>query len=246
LGHARGTIAAVSLLAANPILRPDPSEELWSPPGEVLGETFFSRPSETVAPELIGKILWLEGTGGGRLVELEAYLPRVDPASHAYRGPSRRNEAMFGPPGRVYVYLSYGVHVLLNLVCEKHGVPSAVLVRAFEPLGATVRLRSNRGDTAGLLPLQALAAGPGRVGRALGLDLSWSGRELGRTPAASGLLVLDDGYRPDVEITRRIGISRGSELQLRFIVPGSPSLSRAPRRGEAWSGEATTSTGRYR
>jgi len=233
----------VNPLAATPFPCFDSSEELRSPPGELLGEGFFARPSETVAPELIGKILWRQGIGGGRLVEVEAYLPSVDPACHAYRGRTRRNEVMFGPPGRTYVYLSYGVHVLLNLVCERAEVPSAVLVRAFEPLGATERLRSNRGDAAGRLPLETLAAGPGRVGRSLGLDLSWNGRELGRAPGASGLLVLDEGYRPDVEVTPRIGISGGRELQLRFILPGSPSLSRAPRRGGAWTVEATTMIG---
>ncbi len=100
-----------------------------------------------MAPDLIGKILWREGVGGGRLTEVEAYLPDDDPACHAACGPTRRNAAMFGPPGTVYVYLSYGVHVLLNLVCDREQVGSAVLIRSFEPLGETRHLRLNRRGT---------------------------------------------------------------------------------------------------
>ena len=89
------------------------------PPGQLLMSEFFSRPSDEVAPDLIGKILWRSGVGGGRLTEVEAYLPQDDPACHAARGRTARNAAMFGPPGCIYVYLSYGIHVLLNLVCDQ-------------------------------------------------------------------------------------------------------------------------------
>lgn len=192
----------------------------WRPPGISLGPEFFDRSADRVAADLVGKLLWRDGIGGGRLTEVEAYLPSGDPACHAARGRTQRNDAMFGRPGTVYVYLSYGIHVLLNLVCESEGVAAAVLIRAFEPFAPP-------GE-----PPQDMraAAGPGLVGKALGLDLSWNGAALG---SDSRLRVLDNGLEPVVEATERIGISVGRSLPLRFLLPGSPALSRAPRRGEA-------------
>ena len=179
-----------------------------------------------VAPDLVGKILWREGVGGGRLVEVEAYLPIDDPASHAFRGRSARNAAMFGPPGHLYVYLSYGIHSLLNLVCDRDGVGSAVLIRAFEPMGDLKAMRMNRGDLDGSLSPRELASGPGRVGQALGLDRSWNGRPLG---PASGVRTLDDGTAVDVTRTTRVGISVGADLPLRYILSGNEYVSRGPR-----------------
>ena len=103
-----------------------------SPPGVALDDSFFARPSDLVAADLVGKILWARGLGGGRLTEVEAYLPHGDPACHAACGLTKRNAAMFGPPGTIYVFLSYGVHYLLNLVCEREGIGSAVLERLGE------------------------------------------------------------------------------------------------------------------
>lgn len=179
-----------------------------------------------VAPDLVGKILWREGVGGGRLVEVEAYLPADDPACHAFRGRSARNAAMFGPAGHLYIYLSYGIHSLVNLVCDREGVGSAVLIRAFEPMGDLETMRINRGDVDSRLSPRELTSGPGRVGQALGLDRSWNGRPLGR---ASGVCVLDDGTIVDVMRTTRVGISVGAELALRYILPGSAYVSRGPR-----------------
>lgn len=133
---------------------------------------------------------------------------------------------MFGPPGHLYVYLSYGIHNLVNLVCDREGVGSAVLVRAFEPMGDLETMRMNRGDRDGRLTLRELTSGPGRVGQALGLDRSWNGRALGR---ASGICVLEDGTIVDVARTTRVGISIGAELSLRYILPGSECVSRGPR-----------------
>lgn len=194
--------------------------------GRVLDPSFFARPADSVAPDLIGKILWREGVGGGRLVEVEAYLPEGDPACHAHRGMTPRNRAMFGAPGTVYVYLSYGLHVLLNLVCEPEGVAAAVLVRAVEPLGDVSMLLANRG--LGPREVRAVTTGPGRVGQAFGLDLTWNHAVLG---TESGLVVLDDGWAPRVEVTGRIGVGSGGDLALRYILPGSTYLSRPPRRG---------------
>jgi len=170
--------------------------------------------------------------GGGRLTEVEAYLPVDDPACHASRGQTRRNRSMFGPPGTVYVYLSYGVHVLLNLVCEGEGVGAAVLVRSFQPLGDLSPLvanrlaagRDGRGRPATMKGC-LLSCGPGRVGQALGLDLSLDGKALG---AQSGIHVLDDGRRPPVAHDVRIGISKGDHLPLRFFAADSEYVTRRP------------------
>lgn len=197
-----------------------------APAGDPLPLDFFSRPSDVVAPELVGKILWREGVGGGRLVEVEAYLPDDDPACHAHRGMTARNAVMFGPPGHLYVYLSYGIHYLLNLVCDAPGVGSAVLVRALEPMGDLDVLRTNRGDPDDRSSPRELTCGPGRVGRALGLDRLMNGLALG---AGSGIYVLDDGVVPEVARTPRVGISSGAELLLRYILPGSAYVSAGPR-----------------
>lgn len=197
-----------------------------APAGDPLPLSFFARPSHLVAPELVGKILWREGVGGGRLVEVEAYLPNDDPACHAHRGMTARNAAMFGLPGHLYVYLSYGIHYLLNLVCDDPGVGSAVLVRALEPMGDLDVLWKNRGDPDSRLNLSELTSGPGRVGQALGLDRRMNGLPLG---AGSGIYVLDDGVAPQVARTSRVGISSGAELLLRYILPGSAYVSRGPR-----------------
>ena len=197
----------------------------------MLETSFFDRPSDVVAPELIGKIVWRAGVGGGRLTEVEAYLPLGDPACHGARGMTRRNRALFGPPGTIYLYLSYGVHVLLNLVCDRESVASAVLVRAFEPLEPIDLMARNRGLDPRALHLRDLSRGPGRVGQALGLDLSIDGLPLG---TASGVALLDDGERPPVGSSSRVGISEGTELQLRFYWRGSGYLSRGGklRRGD--------------
>lgn len=195
------------------------------PPGLVLDPSFFARPSDEVGRDLVGKVLWRAGLGGGRLTEVEAYLPSGDPACHASSGRTPRNASMFGPPGCIYVYRSYGVHVLLNLVCDAVGLGSAVLVRSFEPLNDTRLLRQNRGIAEDGDP-RAVSCGPGRVGRALGLRLDLDGLLLG---GASGLYVIDDGARPDIGVATRVGISRGEELLLRYYMRGSRFVSRAPR-----------------
>jgi len=195
------------------------------PPGLVLTPEFFARPSDEVGPDLVGKVLWKAGVGGGRLTEVEAYLPTGDPACHAAIGRTPRNASMFGPPGCVYVYRSYGVHILLNLVCDAEEVGSAVLVRSFEPLNDAGPLRQNRGIAGGGDP-RAVSCGPGRVGQALGLRLDLDGLPLGEE---SGLFVIDDGARPEVGVATRVGISQGDDLLLRYYMRGSRFISRAPR-----------------
>ncbi|MGW5958790.1 DNA-3-methyladenine glycosylase [Methylorubrum thiocyanatum] len=178
-----------------------------------MGPAFFDRPAATVAAALIGHRLFVDGVGGV-IVETEAY-DRTDPASHSFGGPTRRNASMFGPPGRAYVYRSYGLHWCLNLVCE---TGSAVLLRALEPCAGLETMRVRRGLDAPRL----LCAGPGRLAQALAIDLSHDGLPLDRAPFA-----LEPPRGPlTVAATTRIGISRGIEAPWRFLVPGSPYLSR--------------------
>lgn len=174
---------------------------------------------------MIGKILWSLGVGGGRLTEVEAYLPEGDPACHAARGLTPRNAAMFAAPGHLYVYLSYGLHALLNLVCDREAVGSAVLIRSFEPVGDISALAKNRsmdGSEKNAAPMQ-ISCGPGRVGQALGIHLGLSGLPLGNE---SGLFVIDDGVVPKVERSARIGVSQGQGLLLRFYMGGSRYVTR--------------------
>ncbi len=192
----------------------------WMSQVSVLSPDFFARSSDEVASDLIGKILWRTGVGGGRLTEVEAYLPQADPACHAARGRTPRNSPMFGPPGSIYVYQSYGIHVLLNIVCDRVSVGSAVLIRSFEPKGDSEVLRDNRRQ--GIGASRDLSCGPGRVGQALGLHLGLNGLALGES---SGLFMFDDGERPEVGRTTRIGISHGVELPLRFYMIGSSYVS---------------------
>jgi DNA-3-methyladenine glycosylase len=199
---------------------PDPD----FPRGSVIGAEFFARPSNEVARDLIGKVLWSPERGGGRLAEVEAYLPVDDPASHAARGPTDRNAAMFGPPGCIYVFLSYGVHYLLNLVCDRREIGSAVLIRALEPLQ-----HEGEGLRGGAQSRDGSFCGPGRVGKALGIHPGLNGLPLGES---SGLFVVDDGVRPEVAVATRIGISRGETLPLRYYLLGSTCVTRRPARRE--------------
>jgi DNA-3-methyladenine glycosylase len=184
-----------------------------------LGSEFFARSVHDVAPDLIGLTLLVEGVGG-RIVEVEAY-DHEDPASHGFRGRTERNAAMFGSPGRAYVYRSYGVHWCLNLVCEEEGVANAVLLRALEPTHGLEEMRARRG----LDDERPLCSGPGRLCQALAVTREHDGLALDRPPFE--LLERD---RP-VEIVTgpRIGITRAAELPWRYAEVGSRFLSRPLR-----------------
>jgi DNA-3-methyladenine glycosylase len=153
---------------------------------------FFRRPTEVVAAELIGKVVVSTVAGlvtAGRIVETEAYLGYDDPASHGYRHRrNARNAALFGPPGIWYVYLSYGMHWCANLVCQRAGLASAVLLRALEPLDGLDVMRERRGE----LPDKQLCSGPGRLCQALGIT-----RDLdGSTMAGGPVMVLAPAFSP--------------------------------------------------
>jgi DNA-3-methyladenine glycosylase len=195
---------------------PSPRSSVTTP---ALRAEFFDRSVHEVAPELIGATLLVDGVGG-RIVEVEAY-DREDPASHAYRGRTRRNAAMFGPPGHAYVYRSYGIHWCLNLVCEGEEVPSAVLVRALEPVEGLDEMCSRRG----LENPRLLASGPGRLCQALGITGAHDGLPLWRPPFE----LRERSAEVEVLAGPRIGITRATELPWRYVEAGSRFLSRALR-----------------
>jgi DNA-3-methyladenine glycosylase len=189
-------------------------------------ELDFNAPSERVAQALIGITLLVDGVGG-RIVETEAY-DRDDPASHSFGGPTLRNAAMFGPPGRAYVYRSYGIHWCLNFVCREEGHGAGVLIRAIEPTAGLDTMRRRRG----LDDLRLLCAGPGRVAQALGVDASFNGHALDAPP----FLLLDapDGHPPVVvEAGPRIGITKAADVPWRFGEKGSRFLSKPFRAAAA-------------
>ena len=143
----------------------------------VLPPAFFRRTAPEVARDLIGAMLLVDGVGG-RIVETEAYA-RDDPAAHTFRGPNARNAAMFGPPGRAYVYRSHGLHWCLNTVCAADAAAgSGVLIRALEPLEDLDRMRERRG----LEEPRLLCSGPGRLCQALGVTIVLNGRSLHEPP----------------------------------------------------------------
>jgi DNA-3-methyladenine glycosylase len=152
------------------------------------------------------------------IVETEAYRPD-DPACHAYKGPTMRNRNIFGPPGIAYVYLSYGIHKLLNVVCEPEGVGSAVLIRALRPIEGQDLMERRRGRS------RDLCNGPGRLTQALGVDLAYDGQDL-----TSGDLTISDGPQPEgIVETTRIGITRGTELPWRYLIEGDRNVSVPPK-----------------
>jgi DNA-3-methyladenine glycosylase len=172
-----------------------------------------------VAYDLIGCALLVEGIGG-RIVEVEAY-GAGDEASHGWRGETARNRSMFGPPGHAYVYRSYGIHWMLNLVCEPAGSPAAVLVRAVEPNAGEAAMSARRPG----VPRRDWCRGPGRLAMALGIGPELDGRALDAPPFR-----LERGAgRPVVAETIRIGITRSAELPWRFVELGSPFASATPR-----------------
>ena len=186
---------------------------------EPLTREFFARSVHEVARDLVGCSLRFHGVGGV-IVETESY-ERDDPACHAYGGLTPRNAVLFGPPGRAYVYFSYGIHNLLNAVAEPEGSAAAVLIRALEPVWGVEEMRRRRGRS----ELRELCSGPGKLTEALGIGLGEDGAELteppfelhGRAGVASELRVVT---------APRIGISRAMHYPWRFCAAGSRFLSR--------------------
>jgi DNA-3-methyladenine glycosylase len=184
-----------------------------------LGRDFFDRSVHVVARELIGCALLFDGCGGV-IVEAESY-ERDDPACHAYVGRTARTETLFGPPGHAYVYLSYGIHSLLNFVAEPDGEAAAVLVRALQPETGIEQMRARRGER----PDHDLCSGPGKLTEALGIGLEWNGADVTREPFA--LAAAEGEWRGiDVVAGPRVGITKATELPWRFSAAGNRFVSR--------------------
>jgi DNA-3-methyladenine glycosylase len=176
----------------------------------------FAGDAPVVARALIGAVLLVDGVGG-RIVETEAY-DREDPASHSHSGPTARNRSMFGPPGRAYVYRSYGIHWCLNFVCREDGHGAGVLIRAIEPLQGIDVMCERRG----MQDVRLLCSGPGRVGQALGIVHEMNGHRLDQAPFE----VLASSGDHEVVVGPRIGISKAADVPWRFGLAGSPFVSR--------------------
>lgn len=181
-----------------------------------INRTFFERDVTTVARELIGVSVLVDGVGG-MIVETEAY-DALDPAAHSFKGPTPRNAAMFGPAGRAYVYRSYGIHWCMNFVCG-HG--AGILLRAIEPRAGIDIMAERRGTE----QIRLLCSGPGRLCQALGVDLSFGHLPLDEPP----FQLLRTHKDPPITACPRIGISVATDTPWRFCLTGSPFLSRPAR-----------------
>jgi DNA-3-methyladenine glycosylase len=186
------------------------------PLGKPIKRRFFDRSVHQVAPDLIGTTLLVDGVGG-IIVEVEAY-HHTDPAAHSYRGPTPRNQVMFGPPGFSYVYRSYGIHWCVNFVCEEAGSASAVLIRAVQPTHGIPAMRRRRR----LHDERALCSGPGKLCEALGITIKHSELPLDRPPIAL------HARTTEVEIVTgiRIGITKAVKLPWRYGLKDSKFLSK--------------------
>jgi DNA-3-methyladenine glycosylase len=184
-----------------------------------LGREFYARSVHDVARDLIGCVV-RHGETAGRIVETESY-HMEEPACHAHAGVTQRTRTLFGPPGHAYVYFSYGVHSLLNAVCEEEGVGAAVLIRALEPADGIDVMRGRRG----LQRAVDLCSGPGKLTQALEIGLSLNGSSLEDGPIV--VLGREPGARePRIVIGERIGISKAADLPWRFCDADSPHVSR--------------------
>ena len=208
--------------------KPEPRSQIHPLPRE-----FFARDPRKVARELLGKVLVRNSPGNqkstltARIVEVEAYLGEDDPAAHAFAGRTLRNEVLFGPPGHAYVYFIYGNHYCLNVSCEREGQAGCLLFRALEPLSGIEEMVRARGITIRRpRDLRLLTAGPGRLTKAFGVTrVRDNGCDL--TSSQSSLWIGDDAFRPTrILLSPRIGITKAVDRKLRYIVAGSPFVSR--------------------
>jgi DNA-3-methyladenine glycosylase len=195
-----------------------------------LSRSFYDRDALAVARDLIGCIFVHDhpaGAVGVRLVEVEAYRGDQDPGSHGYRGETQRTRTMFGPPGRLYVYFTYGMHWCANVVCGAPGVCEAVLLRAGEPVFGIEYMRPRRPR---ITDDRLLASGPARLAEAMGIDRTHDGASLlrgGRLWIAQDA-VTDEFRAREIAQTARVGLAagRGENIPWRFVVPGHPYASR--------------------
>ena len=193
--------------------------DLAGVPAAPLAVGFYDRPVLEVARDLVGCVVSRDGCAGV-IVETEAY-HQTEPACHAFAGLTPRTSTLFGPPGRAYVYRSYGVHAMLNAVAEREGIGAAALIRALQPVAGIELMRERRG----LERVERLCSGPGKLTQALGISLSDNGCDLARGPVVISA-------RPpaweevQVAVSKRIGITKAVELPWRFSAAGSRYASR--------------------
>jgi DNA-3-methyladenine glycosylase len=182
-----------------------------------LGATFYARPVLDVARDLLGCVV-RHGATAGVIVETEAY-HESEPACHAHVGLTGRTHVLFGPPGRAYVYRSYGIHALLNAVCEPEGVGAAVLIRALAPVEGIDLMRARRG----LERVEDLCSGPGKLTQALAIEM-----DLNQSDLEAGPITIEPAASEEVDIAvgPRVGITKAAELPWRFAVRGSRFVSR--------------------
>ncbi len=185
-----------------------------------LGHEFYERPVLEVARDLIGCRV-VHGRTGGVIVETEAY-HHSEPASHAFVGLTPRTGTLFGPPGRAYVYRSYGIHAMLNAVCEPEGVGAAVLIRALSPTTGLGLMRRRRG---GIERDQDLCSGPGKLTQALAIELDLNGTDLAGGPV-SVLGATAEWSEPRILVGPRVGITQAAGLPWRFAAAGDANVSR--------------------
>jgi len=199
-----------------------------------LPRRFYDADALEVAPLLLNKLL-VRGPRVGRIVEVEAYRGFDDPASHAYRGPTKRNATMFGPPGRLYVYFTYGMHWCANAVCMPEGTAQAVLLRALAPVAGVELMRAGRPR---IRVDHHLASGPAKLCQAMGITGEDDGADL--VTGVGGLEIVDDGVPPPDEpgVSPRVGLRQAAELPWRWWVPGDPNVSRARLGGGVERGPA--------
>lgn len=196
-------------------------------PRRALPQLFYNRDTELVARELLGCVLECktpDGTASGIIVETEAYLGEHDEACHAAAGRTARTAPLYGAPGTSYVYFIYGMYWCFNAVTREVGLPSAVLIRALEPLNGKQLMRRRR---PGVVKERDLANGPGKLCSALGITGAMNAKPLQRGP-----LVIREGRSysdREIAVTGRIGITRCVEWPLRWIVKDSPCVSRAAK-----------------
>jgi DNA-3-methyladenine glycosylase len=188
----------------------------------VLPRSFYDADALVVGPRLLNKLL-VRGDRVGRIVEVEAYRGAEDPASHSYSGPTKRNAVMFGPPGHLYVYFTYGMHWCANTVCGPPGTPYAILLRALAPVAGLEAMRAAR--PAGTVDRQ-LTSGPAKLCQAFGITSAENGADL--VTGDRGLTLVDDGTAPPPHpgVSARIGITKAAERPWRWFVPGDPNVSR--------------------
>jgi len=189
-------------------------------PAPALPTAFYDRPVLEVARDLVGCVV-SHGAASGVIVETEAYHDS-EPACHAFVGVTNRTRTLFGPPGRAYVYRSYGIHALLNAVCEPEGVGAAVLIRALDPLEGIELMRARRG----LDRLEQLCSGPGKLTQALGIELGENDTPLTGTGPVAFHPRPADWDDVELVVSQRIGITKAVELPWRFCAVGSAHVSR--------------------